>query len=151
VFVQSQWLDENEDCDVKVEVGNIFGLPTASVMLVVMAPDAAAKIVFPDRLWQVLAAAAETAPALPDGITNASTSGRGARGQVGADARRIGVPTAWSAASACMAGMDEDGRCGTATETTPLCSVPLSNKASHYSGSRNMPSRSPPTNPELSR
>jgi hypothetical protein len=96
VFFQSQWLDENEDCYVQVEVGNNYGLPRASVMIVAMAPTAAAKVVFPDRLWQVLLAAAETAPALPDGITDASTSGRGARGQVGADAQRIGVPTAWS-------------------------------------------------------
>lgn len=96
VFFQSQWLDGNEDCYVQVEVGNNYGLPAASVMIVAMAPAAAAKIAFPDRLWQVLVAAAEAAPALPDGITDASTSGRGARGQVGADARRIGVPTAWS-------------------------------------------------------
>ena len=56
VLFQSPWLDAGEDSFVQVEVGNNYDLPTASVMVVAMAPTRADKIVFPDRLWQALAA-----------------------------------------------------------------------------------------------
>ena len=96
VYFQSWWLDADEDSYVQVEVGNNYDLPTASVMVVALAPAAAGKIVFSDRLWRTLAAGAVAAPALPEGITDASVRGRGARGQAGVDARRNGVPAAWS-------------------------------------------------------
>lgn len=50
----------------------------------------------PDRLWQALAAGSAAAPALPEGIADASANGRGAQGQAGADAQRNGVPVGWS-------------------------------------------------------
>jgi hypothetical protein len=103
VYFQSWWLDGGEDSYVQVEVGNNYGLPTASVMVVALAPAAADKIVFPDRLWRALAAGAAAAPALPEGITDASMRGRGARGRAGVDARRNGVPAAWSR------GFDQSG------------------------------------------
>jgi hypothetical protein len=120
-------------------------------MIVAMAPTAAAKIVFPDRLWQVLAAAAEAAPALPDGITDASTRGRGARGQVGADARRIGVPTAWSRGFS-MQGWHGRGRTLRHSDGDYAALLPAAvEQGVALFGSRNMPWSRPPTNPELSR
>jgi hypothetical protein len=96
VYFQSWWLDADEDSYVQVEVGNNYDLPTASVMIVALAPTPADKIAFPDRLWRGLVAGATVAPALPKGITDASVRGRGARGQAGVDAQRNSVPAAWS-------------------------------------------------------
>jgi hypothetical protein len=103
VYFQSWWLDADEDSYVQVEVGNNYDLPTASVMVVAQAPTPADKIVFSDRLWRALAAGATAAPPLPEGITDASVRGRGARGQAGVDAQRNGVPAAWSR------GFDQSG------------------------------------------
>lgn len=96
VLFQSLWLDAGQDSFVQVEVGNNYDLPTASVMVVAMAPARTEKIGFPDRLWQALAAGSATAPALPGNITDASANSRGARGQAGVDALRNDVPPAWS-------------------------------------------------------
>ena len=51
VWFQSPWLDHNEDSYVQVEVGNRFGFPAASVMLVAQAASPGERTVFPDRLW----------------------------------------------------------------------------------------------------
>src|ERR1035441_5733738 len=96
VYFQSGWLDADEDSYVQVEVGNNYDLPTASVMVVALALNSANKIDFPDRLWRALAAGSAVAPALSEGITDASARGRGAQGQAGVDAQRNGVPAAWS-------------------------------------------------------
>jgi hypothetical protein len=96
VYFQSGWLDADEDSYVQVEIGNNYDLPTASVMIVALAPTPAGKIVFPDRLWRGLVVGVTVAPALPEGITDASVRGRGARGQAGVDAQRNSVPAAWS-------------------------------------------------------
>ncbi len=53
-------------------------------------------MVFPDRLWRALAVGSTVAPVLPEGITDASVRGRGARGQAEVDAQRNGVQAAWS-------------------------------------------------------
>jgi hypothetical protein len=81
---------------VQVEVGNNYGLPTASAMVVALAPTSADKIDFPDRLWRAVAAGSAVAPVLPEGITDASSRGRGAQGQAGDEAQRNSVPPAWS-------------------------------------------------------
>lgn len=109
VFFQSPWLDENEDCYAQVEVGNNYGKPTASAKLVAMAPTTHGKIRFPDRLWRALVAGSTSAPVLPSGISDASPSGHGAKGQAGADARRVGVPAAWSCGFS-MQGWHSRGR-----------------------------------------
>jgi hypothetical protein len=96
VWFQSGWLDADEDSYVQVEVGNNYDLPTASVMVVAQAQTSTDKIIFPDRLWRALVAGSAAAPALPEGITDASVRGRGAKGQAGVDAQRNGVPAAWS-------------------------------------------------------
>jgi hypothetical protein len=96
VYFQSGWLDADEDSYVQVEVGNNYDLPTASVMIVALAPTPADKIDFPDRLWRAVAAGSTVAPVLPEGITDASSRGRGAQGQAGVDAQRNSVPAAWS-------------------------------------------------------
>jgi hypothetical protein len=96
VWFESWWLDADEDSYVQVEVGNNYNLPTASVMVMALAPTSTDKIVFPDRLWRALVAGSAAAPALPEGITDASARGRGARGQAGVDAQRNRVPAAWS-------------------------------------------------------
>lgn len=96
VYFQSGWLDAEEDSYVQVEVGNNYDLPTASVMVVALAPTSADKIDFPDRLWRALAAGSAVAPALSEDITDASARARGAQGQAGVDAQRNGVPAAWS-------------------------------------------------------
>jgi len=92
VYFHSDRLDAEEDSYVQVEVGNSYGLPTASVMVVAQAPTPIDKIDFPDRLWRAVA----VAPALPAGVTDASTRARGAQGRAGADAKRNNVPAAWS-------------------------------------------------------
>lgn len=97
VWFQSPWLDADEDSYVQVEVGNRFGLPAASVMLVVLAADPGERIVFPDRLWNALALVCAASPALAEGVADASNPSRGARDrQVADDARRNGVPPTWS-------------------------------------------------------
>ena len=96
VWFQSQWLDASENSYVQVEVGNNYDLPTASVMVVAQAPASTDKVTFPDRLWRALARGSSAVPAIPEGVTDASPRGRGAKGQAGLDARRNGVPAAWS-------------------------------------------------------
>jgi len=97
VWFQSPWLDPNQDSYVQVEVGNRFGLPAASVMLVALASNRGERVVFPDRLWNALAHGSAVTPALRNGITDGSRRGRGARDRIVADdARRNGVPPTWS-------------------------------------------------------
>ena len=97
VWFQSPWLDANEDSYVQVEVGNRFGLPAASVMLVVLAANPGERAVFPDRLWNALALGCAAAPTLAEGVTDGSNRRRGARDRLIADdARRNGVPPTWS-------------------------------------------------------
>jgi hypothetical protein len=96
VLFQSQWLDAGQNSYVQVEVGNNYDVPTASVMVVAQAPTSTDKVIFPDRLWHALAQGSSAVPALPEGISDASATGRGAKGKAGFDARRNAVPTAWS-------------------------------------------------------
>lgn len=93
---QSPWLeDATQDSYVQIDVGNNYGAPTASV-LVVSAPATEGKAAYPDHLWQLIAASCSCMPALPAGVTDFSLKGRGAAGQAGLDATRNGVPPAWS-------------------------------------------------------
>jgi hypothetical protein len=97
VWLQSPWLDSRKDSYVQVEIGNRFGLAAASVMLVAAGTEKRQKVVFPDRLWRVLAAGHAFLPALTGGVADTSRRGRGARDpQVADGARRNGVPPAWS-------------------------------------------------------
>jgi hypothetical protein len=97
VWFQSPWLDENRDSYVQVEVGNRFGLPAASVMLVKLAGNPRNKAVIPDKLWKALAIGSATAPVLAEGVADGSSRGRGAKDRQVADgARRNGVPPTWS-------------------------------------------------------
>jgi hypothetical protein len=97
VYFQSPWLGAAENAYVQVEAGNYYGSPRAAVMLLARAPSEAERVVFPDELWQVLAHGSASAPALTDGVTDASLRGRGAKDEQAAiDAGRNGVPPAWS-------------------------------------------------------
>lgn len=97
VWFQSPWLDHNEDSYVQVEVGNRFGLPAASAMLVAQAASPGERVAFPDRLWSSLALGAAAAPALATGVIDGSSRSRGARDRrVAGDARRNAVPPTWS-------------------------------------------------------
>jgi hypothetical protein len=97
VYFQSPWLNAAEDAYVQVEVGNYYGKPRTSTLLVASAPSQTERVVFPEKLWQVLKVASASAPPLPGGVTDASPRGRGAKDpQASGDARRIGVPPEWS-------------------------------------------------------
>jgi len=96
VWFESPWLDDAEDSYVSVEVGNNYGLPTASVMVVALGMSRQNRIAFPDSLWRAISASSRTAPPLPDGIFDASVKARGAKGPAGIDASRNCVPATWS-------------------------------------------------------
>lgn len=97
VYFQSPWLGAAENAYVQVEAGNYYGSPRAAVTLLARAPSEAEKVVFPDELWQVLAHGSSSAPALTDGVRDATLRGRGAKDEQAAiDARRHGVPPTWS-------------------------------------------------------
>lgn len=101
VYFESPWLNAAESAYVQVEAGNYYGSPRASVMLMARAPSPAETVAFPDELWRVLARGSASAPALTAAltaaVTDASPRSRGAKDERAAgDARRNGVPPAWS-------------------------------------------------------